>query len=145
MAHPDLVARVEDWEILLELAHRGVSGFVTNDGQILNSPREMVALSRTGLTLIVTDGTGHDPLVANGLLQVYLGEIALAGGAGPIIFRLRKGGKAVLQPGRRVNELARHRNLVPAELHRSELAVIRTQASERRPHLMPMLAARLGL
>lgn len=144
VAHPDLVASVDDWEIILELQHRGAAGFVTNDAQILNSPRELVALSRTTLTLVVTEGTGHDPLVANGLLQVHLGEIAADGNTRPTIYRLRKTGKSVDSPARRLNTLAANRNRSPAELHRDELAAIRQAVAHSRPHLAYLAKERLG-
>jgi hypothetical protein len=39
-------------------------------------PREVVVLSRTQLTLVVTEGLGHDPLGATGLLMLHLPRIA---------------------------------------------------------------------
>jgi hypothetical protein len=62
---PGLVEQVEDWQILEALHRRGgIDGLITNDERILSQAREMVVLSRTRLVLVVTRGTGHDPLRA---------------------------------------------------------------------------------
>ncbi len=74
---PHLADEPDDWRILIGLATRGdVDGFITNDDDMLELPEEMVALSRTRLTLVVTAGVGHNPLRASGLLMAYLPEIA---------------------------------------------------------------------
>jgi len=74
---PQLVDEPDDWRILLQLAARGdVDGYITNDAAMLELPEEMVALSRTMLTLVVTMGVGHNPVRATGLLMTYLPEIA---------------------------------------------------------------------
>jgi hypothetical protein len=72
-----LTAGYEDWEVLAALHRRGdVQGFVTNDAKMLRLAPEMVTLSRTRLALVVTEGVGHDPLRATGLLMTYLPQIA---------------------------------------------------------------------
>jgi len=93
-----LVRDHEDWEIFLELDRRGgVDGYITNDAKVLNSATEMVALSTTNLTLIVTDDTGHTPIEAMGLLMAYLRQIAARVSARSEIYVLR------------VGDVARHR------------------------------------
>lgn len=62
-----------DWQVLRELDRRGdVDGYISNDAKMLNLAPEMVALHLSGLTLVVTDGVGDDPLAATGLLMTHL-------------------------------------------------------------------------
>jgi hypothetical protein len=73
-----LVRDHDDWQVLASLARRGdVDGYVTNDARMLDLPTEMVALTLSRLILVVTDGTGADPLAATGLLMAYLPQIAV--------------------------------------------------------------------
>jgi hypothetical protein len=66
-AYDPALADVDDWELLEELRARGdATGLVTIDGQMLNQPKEMVALARSRLTLIVTDGRETMPCVLQG-------------------------------------------------------------------------------
>ncbi len=75
--HPELTRDHDDWEILRALYQRGdVHGSITKDADILLLGREMVALSRSTLTLVITDGVGHNALRATGLIMVHLQEIA---------------------------------------------------------------------
>ena len=139
---PDLVAGVEDWEIFLELEFRGAQGFVTNDGNILRSSREMVALTRTKLMLVVTDGVGHDPLKANGLLQVHLTDISRDESRRPAIFRLRTSGKMPLSAAKTLDDIAVRRKMLPRDVHVAETNVIRAQIERTRPHLLELFRGR---
>lgn len=60
--------------VLLEELHaRGdAAGLVTIEGRMLNLPKEMVVLSRSKLTLVVTEGAGNNALRATGLLLVHM-------------------------------------------------------------------------
>ena len=81
---PDLVEAVDDWEVLVDLDKRGgVDGFITNDASMLVQPTEMVALSKTHLALVITEGVGHEPIRATGLVMVHLEEIARRIGCAP--------------------------------------------------------------
>lgn len=73
---PLLVADTDDWEILLALHHhaRPWDGLITND-RMLGLPREMAVVRQTRLTLVVTLGAGHDPILATGLLFAHLAYI----------------------------------------------------------------------
>jgi hypothetical protein len=72
-----LVKNKEDWEVLLALSRRGdVDGFITNDSAMLRLATEMVALTRTTLTLVVVEGAGHNPVRALGLVMAHLETIA---------------------------------------------------------------------
>lgn len=123
----------QDWELLQSLDARGdVDGLITLDGDMLNLPREMVVLSRSGLTLVVMDGVGNNPLRATGLLMVYLNEIAKHPSRPPRNFRLRPGSPQSLSVDKHLNALATKRNTTPPEMIR--------QVSEelpRRPRLEP--------
>ena len=91
---PRLIRDHEDWQVLTEMARRGdVDGYITNDDSMLNLPTEMVALSLTGLILVVTRDTGDDPLKATDLLMTHLVEITVRerGNVQGQLYRLRAG------------------------------------------------------
>lgn len=80
---------VDDWQVINGLHRRGdIHGLITNDGRMLNLPREMVALSCSKLALIVTDGVGNDPIRATGLVMVHLQDVVKQLSGYPQIFRL---------------------------------------------------------
>ena len=70
---PDL----EDWELLLTLSLHPEQwdGLITTDSSMLNQGPELAVLIQTKLTLVVAEGSGHDPVKACGLLFAYLGGI----------------------------------------------------------------------
>jgi hypothetical protein len=109
---PRLTRGFQDFQIIQALDKRGdVHGLVTNDARILNLSPEMVALSRSRLTLVVTDGVGHDPLRALGLIMVYLQAIALKAVAQSQIFVLKPGQLHSQTPWEKINGIARHRHV----------------------------------
>jgi hypothetical protein len=111
------LANLDDWELLEELHRRGdASGLVTIDGRMLNQPKEMVALNRSRLTLIVTDGAGNNALRATGLLLVHLPAVLGHPAAPPRIFELRPGNLVQSSAGKRINALAVQRNATPPAL-----------------------------
>jgi hypothetical protein len=130
-----LVANHDDWQVLIRLAQRGdVDGFITNDAGMLEEVREMVALRETSLTLVITDGVGHDPIRATGLLMLFLEQIARQVTARPTIYRLRPGrlGDARTSPNVEIDRLARRANVQPNRLISEErrlIAAFRGQAS----------------
>jgi hypothetical protein len=71
---PLLTVEMDDWEVLLALHHHAEEwdGLITNDHHILTSPRELAVLRQTGLTLVVVQSLGHDPIRATGLLFMHL-------------------------------------------------------------------------
>jgi hypothetical protein len=74
---PHLVDEPADWRILRALAaDADVDGFITNDTSMLQLVEEMVVLTRSRLTLVMTAAAGHTPMRASGLLMAYLPEIA---------------------------------------------------------------------
>ena len=121
-----LIQHYDDWQILDALNRRGdVDGFITNDANILQLPREMVVLSATRLTLVVADGVGHDPIRATGLVMLYLGQIVHRLShrpQRPQIFRLRSGdfGRYQSSPAKQIDRLAEHRNITTQELSAGE-------------------------
>jgi hypothetical protein len=90
----------DDWEVLRALHNRGrIDGFVTNDDKMLRLPTEMVALHSTSLALVITEGVGHQPVRATGLLMVHLETIANQLSGKPQIW--------ILRPARLQSERAR--------------------------------------
>lgn len=70
------LAEFEDWQLLEELNSRGdVTGLITIDGRMLNQPKELIALARSRLTLVVTDGAGNNALRGTGLLLTHMPAI----------------------------------------------------------------------
>ncbi|MCC7366143.1 MAG: hypothetical protein IT303_17395 [Dehalococcoidia bacterium] len=140
---PSLTSDAEDWEILLELEHRGgVDGFLTNDANILRSAREMLALQHTSLALIATDGVGHDPLKATGLAMVHLADIAADTAVRPMTYLLSPTGKRSLSARRRFATAVAHQPRSPGEAVGQERAAMRQSIGQLRPHLLPLLERR---
>jgi hypothetical protein len=74
---PALTHDDDDWEVIRALGRRpGVDALITDDSHMLNLPTETVSLHDSGLILVVTDGVGHNPVRATGLLMVHLPKIA---------------------------------------------------------------------
>lgn len=69
-----ILSEIDDWEVLLSLRHhkRRWDGLITNDGRMVNLPREMAVLRQTNLTLVIAHDAGHDPIRATGLLFTHL-------------------------------------------------------------------------
>ena len=130
---PELVRDHEDWEIVHALNQRGdVTGFVTNDADMLELPREMVVLNDSQLTLVITDGVGHDPIRATGLLMVHLQEIARRVINKPQIFVLRPRPLQPLTSGSQLDKLADRQHIQTNRLISQERAVVRELLRRRR-------------
>lgn len=122
---PQLTRDHDDWEIFRALHRRGaIDGFITNDANILDLPREMVMLSRTQLLLVVTAGLGHDPLGATGLLMVHLPQIAKQMHPKPHIYILKRGRLTLTNVRTTVDKLAQRTGVTPSDLVKQELAEI---------------------
>lgn len=122
---PDLVANHDDWEILIALQQRGgVDGFVTNDEDMLQLPREMVALSMTRLALVVTAGVGNNAIRATGLLMTHLQEVAKRVNGKPQIFVLKPRELAPLRAGSQIDKLSKRDNIAANALITRERAAI---------------------
>ena len=65
-----------DHRLILALFQSGVEGLVTNDDRMIFLPEVLAIIQQTGFTVVTCRRTGHDPLVATGLLLVHLGRIA---------------------------------------------------------------------
>lgn len=72
-----LLARMDDWELLLALHHSTprCDGLITTDSAMTSLPRELAVLMQTKLTLVVAAESGHDPLKATGLVLAHLPQI----------------------------------------------------------------------
>ncbi len=72
------LSRLDDWELLLALRHHpsGYAGLITTDARMLSQSRELAVLQQTKLSLVVAEGSGHDPVKATGLVLTHLPRIA---------------------------------------------------------------------
>ncbi len=111
---PTLTGNHDDWEILLALQRRGdVDGFITNDADMLQLAKEMVVLARSRLVLVVTDGVGHDPIRATGLIMTHLQQIARNVTGRSQIYILRPGQLTPASPGTQINRIAQRLGIQP--------------------------------
>ena len=86
---PRLTGGLPDDRLILALHQLGIEGLVTNDDRMLSLPEVLAIVQQTGLTIVTCRRTGHDPLVATGLLLAYLGRIVRRHRAGvPQLWRL---------------------------------------------------------
>jgi hypothetical protein len=110
---PLLTASIEDWQVFLALHHheRAWDGLITTDSGILNLPREMAVVRQTNLTLVVAQGTGHDPIQATGLLLTHLEYIARETTPDrPQVWRLAARRRPATDPMSILETIADHRN-----------------------------------
>lgn len=127
---PHLVDQQDDWRILLALAERGdVDGYIANDTDLLDGVEELVALTRTQLTVVVTAGVGHNPLRASGLLMTYLAEIAKQvqrERRRPVIYRIAAAplGGFRRTPGQYIDRIAERRGALARELISTTLRML---------------------
>lgn len=132
---PVLTQGHEDWQVLMALEEAGgIDGFVTNDAGMLALPREMVALSRTKLTLIVAEGVGGEALRATGLVMVHLQGIAKRLSGKPALYVLRPGTPNPRAPYEALKRIAQHQKLPLDVLVQRELSAL---GLERRPRSGP--------
>jgi hypothetical protein len=126
---PKLIKNHDDWQVMLALYARGsVDAFVTNDKNILDSAREMVALSRTNLALIVTEGVGEDAFRATGLIMTYLPHVTIhmasQSSFRPVIYRLHPVQIHPVKVDSQVSTLAQREHITWKELVVREGAII---------------------
>lgn len=72
----DLTADVEDWQVILGLAQRGAAGLITNDPSMLANPKVVAVVEQTKFSVVACERTGHDPVVATGLLLTQLPHVS---------------------------------------------------------------------
>lgn len=122
LVDPTLTRGKEDWEILLALYKRGYDGFVTADSSMLALPKELAVLIQTRLTLVVTDGVGHDSIEATGLLLIHLPHIAHQSKPDlPQLWRLRPPSRRNhTEPWDTLTHVAERQNLSARALFRRE-------------------------
>lgn len=113
----------DDWQIITELDRLGgYDGLITDDGDMLALRNEMVALTRTSLSLIIADAAGDNPIEATGPLMMYLTNIIQSRpAAAPSIFVL-----SVDEVGRKqrkvydqIRRIARQENLPEQDMVRA--------------------------
>jgi hypothetical protein len=72
---PRLTADHEDWEVVLGIFQLGAEGFITCDDNMLDNPRVVAVIEQTKLTVVSCESSGHDPIVASGLLLAHLPRV----------------------------------------------------------------------
>jgi hypothetical protein len=109
-----LLAEIDDWQVLLALFHheREWDGLITNDGRMLNLPREMAVLRQTNLTLVVAHDAGNDPIRATGLLFTHLGYICRETTPdAPQIWELQARNRPARDAWHHLKRIAEHRSI----------------------------------
>jgi len=81
-------------------------------------------LSRTQLTLVVTDGLGHDPLGATGLIMLHLPQIVKQTHPKPRIYVLKRSQLNLTNVRSTVDKLAQRIGTAPSDLMKRELVEI---------------------
>jgi hypothetical protein len=110
------LAELDDWQVLLALHHHELpfDGLITTDSSMLNQPRELAVVRQTNLTLVVTRGTGHDPIRATGLLLAHLDYVvSQTTPSRPQIWDLRVRNRPPRDPWETIEALAEHQNRSP--------------------------------
>ena len=127
---PDL----EDWELLLALSlhPQPWDGLITTDSSMLNQGPELAVLVQTKLTLVVAEGSGHDPVKACGLLFAYLGGICdQTTPSTPQAWTLRAASRPHQEPWDLLKRFAEHNNRTVSDVW-TEFRLSREQL-ERNP------------
>lgn len=129
---PALTRDHDDWEVLLALnGLAGVDGFITNDN-MLSLVRELVVLHRSHLTLVVAGEVGHLPIIATGLVMVYLPQIARTLSRRPEIYKLNAGAASTFRsrPYDRLQRMGNNIGVSADELILTELREIQNRQGQ---------------
>lgn len=87
---PRLTRDHEDWEVILGLKQLGAEGFISCDDNMLDNPRVVAVIEQTKFTVVSCQETGHDPIVASGLLLAHVPRISKRHDSDkPQVWRLR--------------------------------------------------------
>jgi hypothetical protein len=73
---PRLTGGLADHRVILGLHQMRVEGLVTNDANMLSLPEVLSMVEQTGFSLVACRASGHDPLVATGLLLTHMARVA---------------------------------------------------------------------
>ncbi len=73
---PKLTGGVGDHRVILGLHQLGIEGLVTNDANMLSLPDVLSIIEQTGFSVVACESSGHDALVATGLLLTHLSRVA---------------------------------------------------------------------
>lgn len=116
------MALLDDWELLLALHQheRAWDGLITTDSSMLKLPRELAAIMQTKLTVVVAEGSGHDPVKATGLLFAHLGGISKSTDPNQAqVWTLRTTTKPAIDPWTLLQSVADHQNVSSSQLRKS--------------------------
>jgi hypothetical protein len=76
--------------VILGLKQLGAEGFISCDDNMLDNPRVVAVIEQTTFTVVSCEKTGHDPIVASGLLLAHVPRVAKRHNAAmPQVWRLR--------------------------------------------------------
>jgi hypothetical protein len=73
---PRLTGGIGDDRVILGLHQLRIEGLVTNDANMLFLPEVLSIIDQTGFTVVACESSGHDALVATGLLLTHLSRVA---------------------------------------------------------------------
>ena len=62
--------------MVLGLHQLGIEGLVTNDANMLSLPEVLCVIEQTGFSVVACESSGHDALVATGLLLTHMSRVA---------------------------------------------------------------------
>lgn len=116
------MALLDDWELLVVLHQheRPWDGLITTDSSMLQLPRELAAMMQTKLTVVVAEGSGHDPVKATGLLFAHLGGVAKNTDPDVAqVWRLRTATRPADDPWKLFSNVAQHQNVPVNELRKN--------------------------
>ncbi len=121
---PEL-SKFGDWPLLEALDRRAnVTELITIDGRMLNQPKELIALERSRLRLVVTEGAGNNALRATGMLLVNMPAVLVHPAPVPHVFQLHAGNVVPTTVNKRINALANQRNTTPPALIQDAIAEV---------------------
>lgn len=115
----ECMPRLEDWELMKAIHdhEREWDGLITSDDSMLNDARAMAVLKRTGLTLVIAHGQGHNPVRATGLLLFHLDHICAHTVAHrPQIWILRAAQKEAESPDKHLERIAQREKTTTDDL-----------------------------
>jgi hypothetical protein len=110
---------LEDWDLLTSLHRhdRSWDGLITSDDSMLSDARTLAVLRDTHLTLVVTDGHGHNHIRASGLVLFHLEHVcASTTPSRAQIWHLRASQKPAETPDVYLQKIAAQKKKTVAEL-----------------------------
>ena len=103
--------------LALHVHERPFDGLISIDDSMLKQPRELAVILQTNLTVIATEGAGHDPIKATGLLLTHLDWICKRTTSHEAqVWHLRAHRRDAIEPWELLAKAARHRHVETNDL-----------------------------